>query len=153
MRGWHCTGDLTTGVTLDDVVGVPVVSAFVQFFDPGASLSFLMTPTNEPLFDTFIMRICDPTFACYSDDASGALLTFVMLGGTVTMSNFHVYGWSDPLLQPTIRVAAVPEPASLLLLSSGLAGARLRWQRRRHPASVAARQRSSDRPPGSRMFS
>ena len=119
LSGLGCSGDLTSGVTLEDVV---VTAFFTQQFQAGSTLSFLLTSTNNhtgPFPDQFAMYLCDATFSsCYSDDGSGGLLLLDLVGGPLTPSNFVRIGAAGQGLDaPT--VSAVPEPATLLLLTLG----------------------------------
>ena len=123
FSGLGCSGDLTSGVTLDDV---DVAAFFTQRFEAGSTLSFLLTSTNNytgPVPDQFAFYLCDATIsACYSDDAGGAMLLLDLVGGTLSPSSFVPFGASGQGLDaPTVTAApvAVPEPGTLLLVFSG----------------------------------
>ena len=129
FSGLGCSGDLSTTVTLEDL---DLVAFFTQQFNPGTSLSFMLTATNNfvgSVPDQFAMFLCDVTVTtCYSDDSStGAMLLLDLVGGTLSPSSFGVFGASDQELPaPVVTSAAVPEPATLLLVSGGLIGGLLR---------------------------
>ena len=122
FSGLGCSGDLTSGVTLEDV---DVAAFFTQQFQAGSTLSFLLTSTNDytgPVPDQFAMYLCDATIStCYSDDASGALLVLDFAGGTLAPANFVRFGASvEGLDAPEVTAAVpVPEPGTLLLLAVG----------------------------------
>jgi len=125
FSGLGCSGDLATSVDLQDL---DVVGFFTQQFNPGASLSFVLTATNNfvgSVPDQFAMFLCDATVTtCYSDDPStGAMLLLDMAGGILSSSSFVVFGaGSQELRAPQVRAApAVPEPTTALLLGSGVA--------------------------------
>jgi len=138
FSGLGCSGDLTSGVVLTDLD--PVAAFFTQQFNPGASLSFVLTATNNfggGIPDQFSMFLCDAAMsACYSDDASGALLLLDLVGGTLSPASFVAFGATDPSVASP-AVTAVPEPATLLLVAGGLLGTAL--QRRRRSNRLAAR--------------
>ena len=127
LSGAGCSGDLTSGVTLDDV---DVAALFTQQFEAGSSLSFVLTSTNNytgPVPDQFAMYLCDATIStCYSDDGSGALLLLDLVGGPLSPASFVRFGASgEGLDPPTVTAAAVPvpEPGMLLMLFTGLSAA------------------------------
>jgi len=126
LSGAGCSGDLTNGVTLDDV---DVAALFTQQFAAGSMLSFLLTSTNNytgPVPDQFALYLCDATIStCFSDDESGALLLLNLVGGTLSPSSFERFGASSEGLDaPTVTAVPVPEPGTLLLLlTGGLSGA------------------------------
>ena len=131
FSGLGCSGDLTAGVTLDDLD--PTATFFLQQFDPGASLSFTLETTSNfsgPVPDQFAMFVCDTSLSiCYSDDASGALLLLDLTGGTVSPASFVLFGSSGAgLPAPVVTAVVAPEPGTLLLFAAAAAVA----VRRRH---------------------
>ena len=121
FSGLGCSGDLSGGVTLEDV---DAAAFFTQQFEPGATLSFVLTSTNNYsgfVPDQFALYLCDATISiCYSDDGSAALLLLDLVGGTLSPSNFVRFGASvEGLDAPTVALVPVPEPGTLLLLVSG----------------------------------
>jgi hypothetical protein len=139
FSGAGCSGDLTGGVNLEDVD--PTGAFFTQRFTPGASLSFVLTATNNfagGTPDSFAMFVCDSDVTtCYSDNAAiGALLLLDLTGGTLSPSNFVTYGATlqgldPPVVTPFEEPSEVPEPATLLLLGSTLTAVVARAKRRR----------------------
>src|SRR5687767_2601247 len=122
FSGLGCSGDVTSGVTLEDV---DVAAFFTQQFQPGPTLSFLLTSANNhsgPVPDQFAMYLCNATIStCYSDDGSGALLLLDLVGGTLSPSNFVRFGASvEGLDAPMVAPVPVPEPGTLPLLLSGV---------------------------------
>lgn len=144
FSGLGCSGDLTSGVLLEDLD--PTAAFFTQQFNPGSSLSFVLTTTNSfggGVPDQFAMALCDGGLTtCYSEDASGALLLLDLGGGSLTVSSFVTFGASlqnldAPVVTPVVDATEVPEPATVLLLGSGVASAlvRSRTARRRQSRS------------------
>ncbi len=132
LSGLGCSGDLTGGVSLSDVDSQ---TFFLQQFNAGASLSFTLTTTNNfsgGFPDQFAMYLCDVSFStCYSNDPSGAMLVLNLTGEPLSPSSFIVNGATDQnLTAPVISAVRVPEPASLFLLATGMAGAAMRSKRR-----------------------
>lgn len=148
--GLGCMGSLTGSVTLEDL---DVVAFFTEQFNPGASLSFVMSTTSNAAGgtpDQFAMFICDVTFNCYSDDASGAMLLLDLAGGSLSPSSFIPIGASAQNLDAPI-VTAVPEPGTLLLLGMAAAGLQYRGRRiRSGPGDSPSDPRSARRGVGIR---
>jgi hypothetical protein len=132
FSGLGCSGDLVSGVGLQDLD--PTAEFFMQQFFPGASLSFVLTASNNfsgGFPDQFAMFLCDGTVTtCYSDDATGAMLLLDLTGGTLSPSSFLLYGAGLQNLAAPV-VTAVPEPSTLLLIGGGLAGVIARAKKRR----------------------
>jgi len=133
FSGLGCNGDLISGVTLEDLD--PTAAFFTQQFNPGSSLSFVLTATNSSgggVPDQFAMALCDGgVTTCYSDDPSGALLLLDFMGGSLSVASFVTFGASlqdldAPVVTPVRETTAVPEPATLLLVGSGVATAIVR---------------------------
>jgi hypothetical protein len=83
------------------------------------------------------MSVCnDDISKCYSDnpDGGGALLELSLNGGTVSMSDFALYGSSDQSLPAPVVTAGAsvtPEPNTILLMGTGLLGIGFRGFRRK----------------------
>jgi len=138
FSGLGCSGDLTSGVTLEDLD--PTAAFFTQQFNPGSSLSFVLTATNNSgggVPDQLSMALCDSNLTtCYSDDASGGMLLLDLTGGSLAVSSFVTFGASlQNLDAPVATLLAdstqVPEPGTLLLLGGGLAGFVVRRRKER----------------------
>ena len=141
FSGLGCSGDLTSGVTLNDA---DVAALFTQQFAAGSTLSFVLTSTNNytgPVPDQFALYLCDAAVTnCYSDDGTSALLLLDLVGGTLSPSSFVRFGASaEGLDAPTVTAVPVPEPGTLLLLASGLLAARRARGRSSHRAPKSIR--------------
>ena len=147
FSGLGCTGDLTVGVTLEDLD--PTATFFLQQFDPGSSLSFKLEATSNfagPVPDQFAMFVCDAGLStCYSDDASGALLLLDLTGGSVSPASFVLFGASGAgLPAPVVTAVSAPEPGTLLLFAAAaLAAIRRQHKGHRTKDAGARRARSS----------
>jgi hypothetical protein len=137
LGGNLCSGDLSSSVSLTDVDFSVILD---QSFNPGSSLSFTLTLSNNfaggGTPDAFAMSLCSLDFsACFSDDQSSGALLAVNLngGGPLSPADFILNGASaqnlDAPVVTSLGSTAVPEPATLLLLCTGMAGALLRRKR------------------------
>jgi hypothetical protein len=124
------SGDLSGTINMNDSVSLyGGTGLFVEQFDPGSSLSFLMNTTNNSAGttpDAFSMAICNTSFSvCYSDDTgTGALLVLGLTGTPLSPSSFTLNAaTAQGLLAPVVTEAtssAAPEPSSVLLLALGV---------------------------------
>ena len=146
LSGLGCSGDLTSGVALQDLDSIAV---FTQQFNPGSSLSFLLNTTNflvGAVPDQFAMYLCDVSFdPCYSDDPTGVMLLLDLVGGTLSSSSFVLFGAGDQNLDAPV-VTAVPEPGTLLLLASAVSAVAFRG--RQGGGARLGRARPSSPPSG-----
>lgn len=114
------TGNLSSGVALIDS---SFSNVFAQFFTSGAQLSFLLDLTTKVdaglTPDQFSMYIYDPStnsIATTSDPTGlNSLLTI-----NLDSSNPTIFNYDSALVSATAPVTPTPEPATLLLLGSGL---------------------------------
>ena len=126
-----CSGNLSSSVSLTET---GFFSLFTQNFDP-MYFSMFVTLTNNapndgnpsPTPAEFQMSLCTADFSsCYgSNQVTGALVTVDLTGGPLS---FNTYG--DGTVGVT--VSFVPEPDSIVLLSSGLLGLAGLWRRHGH---------------------
>ena len=131
FSGLGCSGDLTSGVTLEDVD--PPATFFLQQFEPGATLSFELDASNSftgPVPDQFAFFVCDAALSiCYSDDASGALLLLDLAGAPRSPGSFVLFAASQEGLPAPLVTPAAPEPGMLLLFATAAAAVARRRQR------------------------
>jgi hypothetical protein len=122
------TGDLGSGVTLTDS---SFLNLFGQSFTAGTSLSFVLNLTTNVdaggTPDQFALMLVDPSGTLLpSSDPFGSLLSVNLDSANPLFQNFNP---DLVAVTPAETPAPVPEPASLLLLGSGLASMSA-WRRR-----------------------
>ena len=117
------TGSLFSTVTLSD--SASLFNEFYQTFTPGNSLSFIVTlsPTNVdpgPTPDAFAFAILNGSLANLSTSGLGDVLAMVNITSTsLSAASVQTFATVSPA-GVAATAAAVPEPASLLLLGTGL---------------------------------
>lgn len=139
LSGDGCSGNLSSGVTLTETTFTAndFTAFFSQQFNTGNSLSFTLNTTNNhsggdlAFPDQFAMYVCDdPSFDCFSDDGSGAMLELDLTGDTLSPDSFILSeseGTEDdyipaPVVTEDVTTTTTPEPSSLALWFIGLAG-------------------------------
>lgn len=118
------SGDVNSSIAMDDSGGTALFTQLVNF---GTSLMFQLRTHNvfsgigAP--DALSMAVCASDFsACYSDNATGALLELDLSGNALGSGSFTLNGASAQGLPAPVVTLATPEPASLLLLAAAFAG-------------------------------
>jgi hypothetical protein len=122
------TGNLGSGLTLTDS---SFLNLFGQSFTAGMSLSFALNLTTNVdaggTPDQFALMLVDPSGTLLpSSDPFGSLLSINLDSANPLFQNFNP---DLVTVTPAETPAPVPEPASLLLLGSGLASMSA-WRRR-----------------------
>lgn len=127
------TGSASGTVTLQDT---QAASAYLAFFTPGTGtnqLTFTLTDTwtslDSPTPDGFALQILNSStlspLASSDSDGSGSLVTIGFTGASPDLATYQDQAPDDTLGTPAATLqnqpSTVPEPASLLLLLSGLA--------------------------------
>jgi hypothetical protein len=136
------SGDIGSGIDMDD--GSLSIALFSQNFNPGATLSFLLTTTNNYAGgspDGFVMAICDTGLdTCYSDDPDGADLVLPLNGAALVPASFTLTGASaQGLPAPVVTTPSsgtVPEPSGVLLLGAGIFALAIFQRKRRSPNAL-----------------
>jgi hypothetical protein len=136
------SGDITTGINMDD--SSLSIALFTQEFNPGSSLSFLLTTTNNfagGAPDGFVMAVCDTSFDCYSDNPDGADLELGLNGVPLTPASFllteaSAQGLPAPVVT-TSSSTSMPEPSGALLLGAGMLSLAI-FRRKRRAANALA---------------
>jgi len=119
------SGDLGSAVMLNDS---GFTALFTETFNPGASLSFLLSTTNSfagTTPDALAMYVCDTSLNCYSDDPSTAMLQLDLTGNPLSPSSFTLSGATDQgLPAPVVTIPGTtmttPEPGTIFLVGSSM---------------------------------
>jgi hypothetical protein len=128
VDAFNTFGDVTSGTNLADgatMVSDQFTNEFAGFFTAGSQISFLLNLTTNlapgaPAPDQFAIYIADPTGnPVLSTDPSGfdSLLLINIDSASPTVNTY-----SSIVAESPVGTVATPEPATLLLLASGLAG-------------------------------
>jgi hypothetical protein len=135
-------GSLSSLVTLDTTANA--FNEFYQQFTPGTSLSFNVSMTRNvdpgPTPDAFSFAILDKNLFNIPTTGLGDALVLVNIdSATFGLSNVQTFASTAPA---GVTAAAVPEPASLVLVSAGLL---IVCSRLRRPLEIRGRRSSNTR--------
>ena len=119
------SGDLTSSVTLTTSSPGSFFNEFFQTFTPGSLLTFDVAfssiNVNSPTPDAFSFSILGgDLFEIATTGLGNKLLILELDGTTLGLADVQTFSSLPPFAGVT--VAAVPEPATLLLLGAGLVG-------------------------------
>lgn len=127
------SGTFATGITLNSAGGF--FNDFSQSFTPGSFLTFdVLFPAvnvNSPTPDAFAFSILDGSLFPIHTTGFADTLIFVNLSKPLVLADVHT---ASSITPAGVTATAVPEPATILLLASGLAMSKgVRGRLRKHP--------------------